>query len=642
MNEIRAFGKFRLDAEKKVLWYQDEPIKIPLKEIELLCLLTDSSEIITKEEILEKVWQNSFVEESNLSSHIYRLRKMFAKYGEPENLIQNISKRGYRFTGEVVYLSNKPDLVIEKHSITKTLIEEIEETDEPNVKILKPKLQLNYYLFPLLALLLLSLATLGFYFHKQRNNSSFANIKTIAVLPIKSFSDDGSDKELRLKITDAIITRLSSSSQFFVKPTNSVLAFTDSNENSLEIGKKLKVNAILEGRVHREENRLRITLQLISIDSGEQILAQQIDGEADKILTLQDRISETLVAQFNQNTLEQNNIHLAKNPTGSSEAYENYLQGRYFFNQRGVSYLDSLKKAGNFFERAIELDPNFVEASVGLADVINLQTDTGNRNFENYDENYEKARTLAKKATELKPDLAEGYATLGFIQQRYDWNYDEAEKSFKKAIELKPNIINAYLWLSINYSNQGKADEALDYAKKAVEIEPTMPTALEFLILMYERHGDCQKAAELLLRLSQYQTEVYQGKVVQGEHLTFCGRCEEAIPLLKEANEIGLQKGNNSPRVHTNLGYCYAQTNQKEKARESLKVLNEKKNTGYSIFGRILIHANLGETQEALKILEESYETRDVRLTRLKADPRFKPIQSNSKFQEIMRKMNLP
>lgn len=348
MDGLREFGKFRIDTVKKVLWYEEQPINLPLKEIELLCLLTKSNELVTKEEILKAVWQDSYVEESNLSSHIYRLRKMFAKYGESEKLIQTVPKRGYRFTGEIVYPSTSLDLIVEKHSFTRTLIEEIEETDESNVKSLKPKPRSNYYIFPIAGLILLGFVTLGFYYYKQKT-LPLDKIKTIAVLPIKSFSDDDNNKELRLKITDAIITRLNSSSQFFVKPTNSVLEFSDSNENILEIGKKLKVNAILEGRIHQEGNRLRITLQLISTNTGEQILAQQIDGEVDKILDLQDRISETLVAQFNQNTLGQNNIHLAKNPTTNAGAYENYLQGRYFFNQRGISYLDSIKKARNFF-----------------------------------------------------------------------------------------------------------------------------------------------------------------------------------------------------------------------------------------------------------------------------------------------------
>ena len=256
-------------------------------------------------------------------------------------------------------------------------------------------------------------------------------------------------------------------------------------------------------------------------------------------------------------------------------------------------------------------------------------------------QNYEKARSLVKKALEINPNLAEAYAALGFIQQRYDWNYDEAEKSFKKAIELKPNLINAYLWLILNYSNQGKSDEALNYAKKAVEIEPTMTTALDYLISMYERRNDCQTAAELLPRLSQYQTELFQANMIQGEHLSMCGKCAEALPLLEQANEIQIQKGMKSPRINATLGYCYAVTKQNEKAQASLEVLNARKNAGYAMFGRILIHANLGDKQEALKILEETYQTKDARLTRLKADPRLKIIQAEPRFKAIMRKMNL-
>jgi adenylate cyclase len=390
-----------------------------------------------------------------------------------------------------------------------------------------------------------------------------------------------------------------------------------------------------------EANRVRITFQLLSVKDGTQIWAGQFDGETNKILSLQDTISQAFVSQLKSRSLFGQQSSLAKNLTENPEAYENFLQGRYFVNQRVISYDESLRKARPYFERAIELDANFAAAIAGLADVVNLQTDSSGSTFKTLDEGYAKGRELALKALALDPNLAEGYAALGWIQQRYDWNYTEAEKSLKKAIELKPNLTNAYLWLSINYGIQGKTDGALEYAKKATEFDPTSPSAIERLAVVYSQRGDCDKMSEILPRLTQYLTVMTRRNTLLGERLSHCGRCSEAITLLEEARTDAEKLGNRSPRVNATLGYCYVVTNQAAKARDALKVLDQDKDNGYSMYGRILILANLGETNKALDILNESYQTRDVRLTRLKSDPRLKVIHSEPRFLEIMRKMNL-
>ncbi len=634
--KLQRFGRFKLDTRRKVLRHDGEIVAMPLKEIELLCALIENrGELVTKNELLDKVWAESFVEESNLSRHIYLLRKTLKELGAEENLIENVARRGYRFAGEI---DEGGELIIEKHSVSRTLIEEIENSKEPPLVLpSKP----NRLRILLAAGALILAVVFGFHLYRQ-NPKPVQPIKSIAVLPVKSFSDvAGNDRELRLRITDALITNLGSLRQISVRPTSSVLSFAETSENPLDIGRKLDVDAILEGRMQAEGDRLRITFQLLAVKDGTQIWSGQFDGETNKILSLQDTISKAFVTQLNrQNSFEQQAI-LAKNPTENPEAYENYLQGKYFFNQRGISYGESLNKAKPYFERAIELDPNFAAAVAGLADVVNLQTDDSGNTFKNLDEGYAEGRKLALKALEIDPNLAEAYTALGWIQQRYDWNYAEAEKSFKKAIELRPNLTNAYIWLSTNYSIQGKSVEALEYAKKAAEIEPTLPTALDNLTTMYARRGDCREVAEMLPRMAQYQIVSVQRNVVQSEQLSYCGRCPEAISLLEETDAEEKKKGNKNFRMNAVLGFCYAVTNQTEKAREILKVLEEDQAKGYSMYGRILIHANLGETEIALKVLNESFQTRDSRLLRLKVDPRLKAIQPEPRFQEILRKMNL-
>ena len=162
-NHLREIGKFRLDPEKKVLSFQDKPIDIPLKEIELLCVLTENGgELITKEELMNRVWADSFVEESNLTRHIYRLRKMFAEYGETEEIIQNVPRRGYRFTANITQIAfeeSETEIVFERHQKQQIIIEEISQTHPPKPLLSdKPR---NFYKIYLPAIAVSSVVALS-------------------------------------------------------------------------------------------------------------------------------------------------------------------------------------------------------------------------------------------------------------------------------------------------------------------------------------------------------------------------------------------------------------------------------------------------------------------------------------------------
>src|ERR1700752_1980994 len=173
--QLRQFGKFRLDVQKKVLWHGAEPVNLPLKEVELLCVLTDNvGEVVTKEELFNKLWANSFVEDSNLSRHIYLLRKTFKDFGEEEELIQTVPRRGYRFAGEVRE-AGPGELVIEKHSLTQTLIEEIGNSKETETKSIPASLsfgKFNRVLLPIMLGATILVAVLGFYFYRQPSKAT--------------------------------------------------------------------------------------------------------------------------------------------------------------------------------------------------------------------------------------------------------------------------------------------------------------------------------------------------------------------------------------------------------------------------------------------------------------------------------------
>lgn len=649
-NGLYEFGVFRLDVRTNTLFAHGKPVKVAPKVFDCLALLVEQNgNLVSKAELFEKVWSDTFVEDSSLSYTISQLRKTLSEYDSKSNYIETVPRRGFRFlievkrTDEVVLYPQQKSIVFDREKIEEVWIEESEDSDSEYSEALARKGR-NFLpgktlsrTKPGIALIIfcsITLTVAGFWYF-QTIQKTGEKIESLAVLPVRSFSKDAGDDELRLKITDALITNIGKFQAITVRPTGSVLQFADSPMSSVEIGKLLKVDAVLEGRLQNENGVLRTTFQLVSVKSDQTIWSGQFDGKVDKILLLQDQVARKFASEI-----------LARNSSGqipsvattNNEAYEYYLKGRYFFNQRGVEFEPSLKKAQNYFEKSLESDPNFVSAIAELANTVNMLTTS---DAYQRDEGYAKARQLALQAISLDPDSVEAHTALGWIFYKYDWNYFEAEKSFNRAIEINPNYSLAYTWLAIVTSLQGKHQEALDSIRIAEALDPTAPSIINILLDIYVRQQNCEKVFETLARLSEFQTFDKYGLLVKAETLIFCQKFDEAIPILE--NIIAISENGKPPpgRVFAALGYAYAVTNQTRKALDLIRILESKENNPRALYAIIITKANLGETEGALKTLDEFFETRDDRLVYLKTDPRLKIIRSTDRFQEILKKLNL-
>lgn len=614
------FGKFRLNKTDKVLRYEDEMVSLPLKSIELLCLLVGKKgEVVSKNEIFETVWQNTFVEESVLAQNIYTLRKAFEHFGE-KDLIITVPRRGYLF---------KYDREIEtSFKIEREIYEEIaiieEEISEPQTALPPAKKNRTKYIYPVFAVIVLfAVTTLGYFFwSNDEEKKSLAEINSIAILPVKTLTESENEKILAHGIREKISASLGNLKG---------LKVLTAEIGEAEIDKLNGFDAVLLGTIQQSEDKVRVNLRLLHTKNSEQIWTGTFNELKTDIFQLQDKISDEIARWLSLNLSKQDREIIFKRETGNKEAYEQYLQGRYFFSQRGDNYSLSLEKAKTFFEKAVEIDPNFAEAYIGLANVINLQTDNENKFDSKYTDGYEKSKELISKGLAINPNLAEAYAAMGWIQYRYEWNFAEAEKSFSKALELNENLPNIYLWLSTIYSIKGNSEKSIGYAEKAVELEPTFSRALANLSTTYAYNGQCENAVELFPRVEQYISNQGSWLEQKGNVLTVCRRCEEAIPVLEEAKKL-LPKGR---VVAYNLGYCYAKTNQPEKAREELKILDLEPITGAGLFGKILVYDALGEREKALNIFSDFYRTKDARSLKILYDPRFEDFKNEPRFKEI-------
>ncbi|NOT48917.1 MAG: tetratricopeptide repeat protein [Acidobacteria bacterium] len=629
---LREFGRFRLDVKKRVLWYESEPVNLPLKEIELLSVLTENSgQVVTKDELLDRVWADTFVEESNLSRHIYLLRKTLKEYGEGEDLIQTVPRRGYRFTGQVSATETETTeaIVLERRTSTTTRIE-IDQDDAsaaPAQPVGVPGPPSRRAIGLIFACTLIFIgAALAFVYWPSQAIDSKSEIKSIAVLPVRSFAQDSDDEELRLRITDALITRLGGMSRVAVRPTSAVLPFAGSSIDGVEIGKKLRVDVVIDSYIQREGDRLPVTVQVIRVANGDQMWSEQFDGQADQILRLQDSISAEVARSLGSGTVDRKAFD--KRPTENPESYEAYLKARYFATKRDET---SLRKAIALFTQAKELDPTFSEAYSGLADTIHLLF---NYSIDVRPEIVVQAKQELAKAIELKPDSADALVTLGTIQMGYDWDWKAAEESLKRAIDAAPNSSLARMRLGALFVRTRRFEESQREFARAIELDPLSQTANTNLgmALFCQKSFDAAemqygKAMELddkvgathwLLSRSLWQQgrkneavkQIVQGLTLDG-NTELAKKIEAAKGIPENAIRLLLNEWRSNPQRTNPHNLAYLST-----------YLEDKEN--------------------ALRWLNVSYEERHPWTTWAAAAPEFESLRGEPRYKDLLDKLNLP
>jgi DNA-binding winged helix-turn-helix (wHTH) protein/TolB-like protein/Tfp pilus assembly protein PilF len=636
---LRGFGKFRLDAEKRVLWFEDKPVNLPLKEIELLCVLTEKGgEVITKNELLDRVWADSFVEESNLSRHIYILRKTFRDLGA-KDLIQTVPRRGYRFAGELREVPGG-QFIFEKHTLTRTLIE-IEENFEEKKgrkkdaeKGRRGEGERRRKTFPAVLLLLIAaVAFLGglkywdFQNSPSRNDSS--GIRSIAVLPFKTIESNKENEHQGLGLADILITRLSNIRSLKVRPVGAVSAFENQAYDLPGVGRKLQVDAVLEGTIFRSNGNVRITLRLIRISDQTAIWTGQFERSAADEFQLQNEIAiqTTDALTLNLNRGERN--ALTKSYTENADAYRLYLKGRYEWSKR--TWAGNIE-AERLFRNAIEKDPNFTLAYVGLADSTATWASPNH------------AISAVGKALELDPFLAEAHATLGFLKMFHYWNWEEAESELKRSIELNPNYAPAHHWYAELLAIQGRHEEAKAEMRRALEINPVSHNYLADLGQIYYFNREYDEAQEYCRKA----LEIYPDFVFANEYLNDIylktGRYDEAVEQELRVRKVGIGFANEPVERKKVIEEDFSRMRRIYREGGITKFVENligETNDPSSLYVMGTRYAFLGRKEKALDALEKASQGRGFLTAFIKADPVFDNLRDEPRYRNILREMKL-
>jgi DNA-binding winged helix-turn-helix (wHTH) protein/tetratricopeptide (TPR) repeat protein len=574
-----------MDIRRRLLLRDGVLVPLAPKVFEtLLVLVRNNGRVMTKEELISTVWPDTFVEESNLAQHIFLLRKALGEEKGEHRYIVTAPSVGYRFVAQVT---------------------------ESALPGSAPREQSQNW--------------------PDRAAGVGATI-SMAVLPFKPLDAAGGDEFLGLGIADALIMRLSGLRLVQVRPTTAVLRYAEPNQDPLVAGRELSVDALLDGGYQRYGEQIRVSVQLIRVKDAVTLWAAKFDESFRDIFAIQDSISEQIARALELKLSGEERRQLRKNYTDDPEALQAYIKGRYFWNKRTAQ---NLRKGIEYAYQAIEIDPAYAPAYVGLADCYNLLAGHGGLPPL---ETFPKAKAAALRALEIDETLSEAYSSLGFVHYRFDWNWSAAEENFRRSIELKPNYPTAHHWYGESLLAQGRFEESIAEMKRALELDPlSLPinTDLAQSFFFSRRYDLCEEQMRKTLEMDQ---NFVRACIIAGMSAEQRGLYQEAVLMFRKAAELS----DNNPLALSGLGHALAAAGNVLEARQVLNQLLRLSERQYvSHYNLAVIYLGLGEKDLAYELLEKAIEHRDVWLVWLKVNPKFDSMRREARFAELLRRVGL-
>ena len=639
------FGSFRLDPADRVLLRGRERLDLPPRVFDtLLALVQSGGRLVEKDELMRTVWPNVVVEENNLSQAVYLLRKILHDGENGTRYIETVPKRGYRFVARVQQVENEEGSALAEGFLPVPLGPANGNSGNNSGSngtshSLVPSPPKPRWLVWCIAGLAGALAALLVgqvvrWRDREKNQSDSEPIRSVAVLPLQNLSNDPDEEYFADGMTDELITELAQVRQLKVVSKTSIMQYKGVRRPLTQIGRELGVDAVVEGSIMRSGNRVRITAQLIRTATDHHIWAKAYEGELKNVLSLQALVAEAITDEVKLGlTPAERNRFRASRPV-DPEAYEAYLRGRYFWNRRDVS---GFQKAIEYFNQAINKDPNFALAYSGLADCDTLLAlDTLGPGL------MSEAKAAALKALALDEGLAEAHTSLAAVRIFLDWDWSGSELEFKRALDLNPNYAPAHHWYgNILLGPLGRHEEAIAELSRARELDPLsliinadlgygyyLARQYDSAFAQYQKvlamdrnfvpvHHDLMRYYAFKKMYDPWLQEIAADTVLAG----YPKRAQALQDLyanggfptvmLKMADSLGTFKFDS--KVHQKGSYCTA--------AESYAALDAK--------------------PKALAALEHCYLEREPGLIYLKVDPAWDSLRSEAAFQNLEHRIGL-
>lgn len=606
------FGPFRLDAAARVLWRGVDVVPLTPKAVELLQVLVESSgRVVAKEDLMARVWPDTFVEEANLSHHIYKLREALGEQEDGSKYIETLARRGYRFVAKVEVDDAAPAPVPDPPALPTAMA-----ASQPwTWKVAAAGL-----------VIVVAAAGLVLAMAKGRTASP-AVPRAVAVLPFLALTPADHDEALELGMANAVITRLTNVPSLSVRPTSAVLPYSAPSRDPIAAGREQQVDAVVDGKIQRSDGRVRVTVQLLQVVDGRPIWAATFDQKADGVFAIQDAISEQIVQSLQRRFVEPQRDASSRHETPDMAAYDAYLRGVYYNSTWSG---DGFVKGAQYLQEAVTRDPNFAQAWGALAFAYSelaftdLSTEDARR----------KARAYAERAIALDNTVIQAHQALVNVGQYYEWDWAAAERECKVLLQIAPGDARSHQMYGWFLSLMGRFDEGLAEARRAQALDPRALdiNAVVMMNRAWSRHPDealieAQRALELHPEARGRQNPWL------GQLHVLAGRFPEAISAYEKSDVPDVIRLGY-------LGYAYARAGRRDDARRVLTDLQGR--TVVPAFQIAGIHAGLGDIDGAMTWLEKAYDEHSPWMSWLLITAELDPVRNDPRFHALMHKVGFP
>src|SRR5437660_292256 len=463
------------------------------------------------------------------------------------------------------------------------------------------------------------------YFYLSRNHKPA--IESIAVMPFVNQSGNQDVEYLSDGMTETLINSLSQLPNLSVKARSSVFRYKGREVEPQVVGNELNVQAILNGRVVQRANDLILYLSLVDTRTGNQIWGEQYNRKQADLISLQNEIGRDVLAKLRTKLSGADEQKVAKNFTQNAEAYQLYLQGRFFANKRTPQ---SIQKAIEYYQQAIAKDPNYALGYAGLSDGYGL---LAYYSAAPAAAAFSKAREAALRGLSLDDNLAEAHNALGFVLTVADYDYEAGEREYKRAIELNPNYTTAHHNLGVMLSRTGRPAEGMAELRRALELEPfsSVVNRLYGEVLVFTRHYD--EGLAQLKKTVEMDPGFPTTYFALSNTYRLMGKYVESVEAYARFQELY-----DRPQTAAFARASFAAGGWQGFLRD----MTSKRPEGFSPYMAAVFFAQLGERDKAFAELEKAYENREYQLRFLKIDPSVDSLRDDPRFKELMRRMRLP
>ena len=630
------FGPFHLSPAQRLLLQGSKKIALTPKAFQTLLVLVEAEgRVVRKDELLQKVWPDTFVEEATLAQNVFTLRRQLQGDNDEARYIETVPKRGYRFVGEVRRVPAPGQKPPETTALGTEPPAKVVNPPEGGSPELTPTPRSSFLVGNKIAIATASVLAILLFgslaWWKLVHRADADAIHSLAVLPLEDLSHDPAQEYFADGLTEALITDLAKLGSVRVVSRTSVMRYKGIHKALPSIAQELGVDGVVEGTVLRSGDRVRITAQLVRVRNEQHLWAEMYDRSLGDALSVQGQIANAVAEQIRLRLSPKLHEQLSGSRPVDPEAYDLYLRGRYYWNKRDP---EGLKKSLEFFQQAVTRDPQFALAYAGVADYYIAAVDY----FPTTAEAFVPAREASLKALELDENLAEAHAALGFVRFQFEWDWPGAEKEFQRAIELSPNYDTAHHWYGEYLSAMGRCDESFREYRTALQSDPMALMIRTDLAAAYAWCNQIDAAVDELRRVLEMSPDFVRAHFYLAIGYLIKGMCSDAASEYQTALRM---TGGTAERFVTSFEASVAvHCGKPEEARRILKELKaaapKRPLDHYAVAA---VEVALGDLDAAFSDLEIAEKQRSNLMVILNIDQSFEPLRSDSRFQKLLRRM---